>query len=52
MIYIFAIPNNQEMKRYKVSQIIRMLENDGWVIKNGEETTGNMLIKGNLEKLH
>lgn len=41
------------MKRYKVSQIIRMLENDGWVIKkNGEETTGNMLIKGNLEKLH
>ena len=21
------------MKRYKVSQIIRMLENDGWVIK-------------------
>ena len=40
------------MKRYKVSQIIRMLENDGWVIKNGEETTSNMLIKGNLEKLH
>lgn len=33
-MYIFAIPNNQDMKRYKVSRIIKLLEDDGWVIKN------------------
>lgn len=33
-LYIFAIPNKQDMKRYKVSQIIKLLEDDGWVIKN------------------
>lgn len=33
-IYIFALPNKQEMKRYKVSQIIKLLEQDGWRIKN------------------
>ena len=33
-MYIFAIPNNQKMKRYKVSQIIKLLEDDGWIIKN------------------
>ncbi|MGM9735851.1 MAG: type II toxin-antitoxin system HicA family toxin [Candidatus Cryptobacteroides sp.] len=32
-LYIFAIPNNQDMKRYKVSQIIKLLEQDGWTIK-------------------
>lgn len=33
IFYIFALPNNKEMKRYKVSQIIKMLEQDGWQIK-------------------
>lgn len=33
-MYIFVVPNNKEMKRYKVSQIIRLLEQDGWQIKN------------------
>ena len=32
--YIFAIPNNQDMKRYKVNQIIKLLEKDGWRLKN------------------
>lgn len=33
-MYIFVVPNNKEMKRYKVSQIIKLLEQDGWQIKN------------------
>lgn len=33
-MYIFVVPNNKEMKRYKVSQIIKILEQDGWQIKN------------------
>lgn len=27
------MPSNHEMKRYKVSQIIKLLEEDGWAIK-------------------
>ena len=26
------MPSNHEMKRYKVSQIIKLLEEDGWAI--------------------
>lgn len=53
--YIFALPNNQEMKRYKVSQIIKLLEQDGWRIKNCEgdhrqfihpEKSGKVTVRG------
>ena len=52
---IFVIPNNKEMKRYKVSQIIKLLEQDGWQIKNWKgghrqfthpDKTGKVTVRG------
>jgi len=32
-ITTFAVSNQKQMKRYKVREVIRMLEEDGWRIK-------------------
>lgn len=44
---IFVKPNNNKrrMKRYKVSTILRMLSEDGWMLKTSAEATGNMFIR-------
>ena len=34
IFYIFVSPNKKEMRRYKVNQIIKLLEKDGWRLKN------------------
>lgn len=49
------MPNNQDMKRYKVNQIIKLLEKDGWRLKNCKgdhrqfthpEKSGKVTVRG------